>query len=89
MECPPFIRPGRNRRDLTSWVRDGRERVMISYGFRESHPSILDTAAMRAYLERLRIPILDLFDRRHITESIGQFAQVLDPMRQADGELLG
>lgn len=62
---------------------------MISYGFRESHPSILDTAAMRAYLERLRIPILDLFDRRHITESIGQFAQVLDPMRQADGELLG
>lgn len=44
---------------------------------------------MRAYLERLRIPILDLFDRRHIAESIGQFAQILDSMRQADGELLG
>lgn len=41
------------------------------------------------YLEGLRIPVLDLFDGRHLAESIGQLAQILDSMCQANGELLG
>jgi hypothetical protein len=41
------------------------------------------------YLERLRIPILDLADRRHLIEAIGQLVQLLDAMGEAYGELLG
>jgi hypothetical protein len=43
----------------------------------------------KSYLEGLRIPVLDLFDRWHIAEAIGQFAQVLDSVGEANGKLLG
>lgn len=42
-----------------------------------------------AYLEGLRIPVLDLFDRRHLAEAIRQLPQVLNPVRETDGEFLG
>jgi hypothetical protein len=42
-----------------------------------------------AYLERLRIPVLDFFDGRHFTQSIRELAQILDPMCEPDWELLG
>lgn len=42
-----------------------------------------------SYLEGLRIPILNFFNRRHLTEAIRQFAQVLDPVGEANRELLG
>jgi hypothetical protein len=41
------------------------------------------------YLERLRIPILDLADRRHLIEAIRKLVQLLDTMGEAYGELLG
>lgn len=42
-----------------------------------------------SYLKGLRIPILDLFDGRHLTEAIWQFPQVLNPVGEANGKLLG
>jgi len=42
-----------------------------------------------AYLEGLRIPVLDLFDGGHLAEAIRQLPQVLDPVRETDGEFLG
>lgn len=33
-----------------------------------------------SYLERLRIPVLDLLDGRHLAETIRQLAKILDTM---------
>lgn len=45
--------------------------------------------AAQTYLEGLGIPVLDLLHRGHIVEPVGQGFQLLDAMRQADGQLLG
>jgi hypothetical protein len=42
-----------------------------------------------SYLERLRIPVLHLFDRGHFTEPIWQLSEILDAVGEADGELFG
>lgn len=43
----------------------------------------------QVYLERLRVPVLDLCDRGHVIEAVGQVVELLDAMRQPDGKLLG
>ena len=42
-----------------------------------------------SYLERLSIPILDLFDRGHFTQTIRELPEVLNTVGKADGEFFG
>jgi hypothetical protein len=39
-----------------------------------------------AYLERLRVPVLDLLDRRHATQAKREFIQFFGSMRQSHGK---
>lgn len=41
------------------------------------------------YLEGLGIPIVDLLDRGHLTEPIGQGLELLHPVGESYGQLLG
>lgn len=45
--------------------------------------------AIATYLERLRIPVLDLLDRHHLIKSIGQARELLDTVGKANGQLFG
>ena len=41
-----------------------------------------------AYLERLRVPVLDLLNRRHATQAMREFIQFFGSMRQSHGKFL-
>lgn len=47
------------------------------------------SVAVVSYLERLSIPILDLFDRGHFTQTIRKLPEVLDAVGEPDGEFFG
>lgn len=53
------------------------------------HCGLQKGAGGGSYLERLRIPVLDLFDRGHFAESIREFPQVLDTVSESNWEFLG
>lgn len=42
----------------------------------------------RADLERLRIPVPDLLDARHLVELVGKLVELFDAMRESDRQLL-
>lgn len=42
-----------------------------------------------SYLERLCVPVLDLLDRWHFTETIWKFSKILDPMSETYWEFFG
>lgn len=47
----------------------------------------LDGRKVDEFLEGLGIPVLDLSYGRHVTEIVGKLIELLDTMREADGEL--
>lgn len=48
----------------------------------------MEEASQNPYFERLRIPVLDLFDRGHMAEIMGQLVELFDTMGQTYREFL-
>jgi hypothetical protein len=47
------------------------------------------TCGCSAHLKRLRIPLGNLFDRRHLVEPVGKGVEFLHPVREANWQLFG
>lgn len=74
--------------DFLGQSRSGEVNDFLHYHMSVIHPRT-NSREYESYLERLCVPVLDLLDRWHFTESIWKFSKILNTMSEAYWEFFG